>query len=95
MSRVDLENIHRWVTGKLSASHAVGRVEHQYLALRETVEGILTKSNSDAAQLDNSPTETPRRKAHLRLVWAKYSPTPLHGAERPLSAKTDCLPLPL
>ena len=43
MSRVDLERIHQWVTAKLSAGHAVGRVEHQYLALRETVEGILTK----------------------------------------------------
>jgi hypothetical protein len=84
MSRVDLERIHQWATAKLSAGQALGRAEHQYLVLCDTVEGMLTKMNSGAAQLDNSPTETPRRKAHLRLVWAKYSPTPLHGAERPL-----------
>jgi hypothetical protein len=73
MSRIDLERIREWANAKLSAGQKRQCAEHQYWKLRETVDTILAKTNSITSQSVSLPPETPRRRAHLRLVWSKCS----------------------
>jgi hypothetical protein len=83
MSRIDLERVREWVNAKLSASQESQAAGHQYMKLRATVDAILAKVDCAISQSADVPRETPRRKAHLRLVWSRCSPdTPqLHQAD--------------
>jgi hypothetical protein len=70
MSRVDLERIHEWVTAKLSGCQDLKGVGSQYERLLETVDAMLTKTDSIVRSGDqhcNSPCENAQR----RLAWCK------------------------
>jgi hypothetical protein len=71
MSRVDLECIREWATAKLLGFHELQGAGRQYERLRETLDAILTRMDSVVPQSDNSPCDSPRRKAHRRLAWCK------------------------
>jgi hypothetical protein len=73
MSRIDLERIREWANAKLSGSRESQRAGHPYMRLRENVDAILGRVDCAISQSAGAPHGTPRRKAHLRLVWSKYS----------------------
>jgi hypothetical protein len=73
MSRIDLERVRAWADAKLSGSRESRGAGHQYMKLRASVDAILAKADDAVSRSASVPRETPRRKAHLRLVWSRYS----------------------